>query len=271
MTQETATKPTVITSAPFHPSLAVKDLAKSRGWYAEKLGWEPSLEPPGLAVYKVGGSFFTLYETQYAGTAQNTVMNWYVADMRAEMSRLRARGVVFEEYDFGEIKTVDGIMTDPGGDMDAWFKDPDGNTISVLSPSPESRARLQPPDITGMIAAADLGRAKAWYAEKLGFEPVFESDDVILIYRSGDTVFNVYKTQFAGTARNTVGVWRMPGIRDEVARLRGNGVVFEEYDFGDEGRTVGGIVSDAEGDQSAWFTDSEGNILALTEDRGEIA
>jgi catechol 2,3-dioxygenase-like lactoylglutathione lyase family enzyme len=267
VTQATATKPSVITDAPFHPSLASGDLAKARSWYADKLGWEPSAEPPGTLVYQVGSSAFTLYESEFAGTAKSTVMNWYVADMRAEMARLRERGVVFEEYDFGEIKTIDGVMTDPGGDMDAWFKDPDGNTISMLSPSPESRARLQPPDITGMLAAADLGRARAWYAEKLGFEPVFESGDVILIYRSGDSVFNVYKSQFAGTAQNTVGVWRLTGIRDEVARLRGNGVEFEEYDFGDEGKTVGGIISDAEGDVNAWFKDPDGNILALAEDR----
>jgi hypothetical protein len=44
--------------------------------------------------------------------------------------------------------------------------------------------------------------------------------------------------------------------------------VFEEYDFGDEGRTVDGIMSDADGDVNAWFTDSEGNILARAEDRG---
>jgi hypothetical protein len=57
------------------------------------------------------------------------------------------------------------------------------------------------------------------------------------------------------------------GIRDEVARLRGRGILFEEYDFGDDGKTVGGILSDAEGDASAWFKDSEGSILALVEDR----
>jgi hypothetical protein len=64
-------------------------------------------------------------------------------------------------------------------------------------------------------------------------------------------------------------VWRLKGLRDEVARLRGRGVVFEEYDFGDWGKTVGGILSDAEGDVNAWFKDSEGNILALLEDRDE--
>ena len=62
----------------------------------------------------------------------------------------------------------------------------------------------------------------------------------------------------------------MQGLRDEVARLRGRGVVFEDYNFGDGDKTVDGILADAEGDQNAWFKDSEGNILALAEDRGEV-
>ena len=62
-------------------------------------------------------------------------------------------------------------------------------------------------------------------------------------------------------------MWRLTGIRDEVARLRGHGVDFLEYDFGDEGKTVGGILSDAEGDVNAWFADGDGNIFAIAEVR----
>src|SRR4249919_1894237 len=117
------TKPSVITDAPIHPSLAVHDTAHSRRWYADKLGWEPSLEAPGTLVYDVDGSAFTLFESDLAGTAKNTVMIWNVADVREEAARLRKRGVEFEEYDFGDIKTVDGVMSDPdGGGMNAWFK-----------------------------------------------------------------------------------------------------------------------------------------------------
>ena len=72
-------------------------------------------------------------------------------------------------------------------------------------------------------------------------------------YVSGDTEFNVYKTEFAGTAKNTVAIWRMKDIRTEVARLRARGVVFEEYDFGEDGKTVDGIMSDEDGDANAWF------------------
>ncbi len=259
MTTATAT---TLTAAPVHPSLASKDIAEAKAWYAAKLGWEPILEPAGTLVFQVGDSAFTVYRTVYAGSAKNTVMNWNVRDLEAEMARLRGRGVTFEEYDFGEIRTVNGVMTDPAGGKTAWFKDADGNTIGVIEGT-DGAAH----DLCVMIAAADLVRAKAWYAEKLGLEPVGELPNAVLEYRSGDTSFNVYKTDFAGTAHNTVAIWRMKGIRDEVARLKARGVVFEEYDFGDEGWTVGGILSDDDGDLNAWFKDSEGNILALAEDR----
>jgi catechol 2,3-dioxygenase-like lactoylglutathione lyase family enzyme len=186
-----------------------------------------------------------------------------VPDVAAQVARLRARGVTFEAYDFGEIKTVDGIMTDPTGGRTAWFKDPDGNTIAILEAAGGGTGH----SLSAMLAAADLDRARAWYSDRLGFEPVAEFPGFVMDYRSGDTAFNVYKTDFAGSAKNTVAVWRMKGIRDEVGRLKARGVVFEEYDFGDEGWTVGGILSDDDGDVNAWFKDSEGNILALAEDR----
>ncbi|HYK96152.1 MAG TPA: VOC family protein [Candidatus Dormibacteraeota bacterium] len=265
MTQTTATMPTVITAAPIHPSLAVSDLAHSRRWYADKLGWEPTIEAPGTLVYVLPpGSAFTLYESEFAGTAKNTVMNWVVADVPAEVGRLRSNGVELENYDFGDIKTVDGIMTDPSGFMNAWFKDPDGNIVGLVSDATVPEGGV----ITTMIAAADIERAKAWYADKLGFQPANEMGGFVLDYRSGESRFEVYKTDFAGTARNTVGVWRLVGLRDEVDRLRANGVVFEDYDFGDGEKTVDGILFDASGEAlTAWFKDADGNILAIAEDR----
>jgi catechol 2,3-dioxygenase-like lactoylglutathione lyase family enzyme len=256
----------MLTDAPFHPSLAVSDLAKSRSWYADKLGWEPTVEPPGTLVYELApNAAFTLYESEFAGTAKNTVMNWVVDDVKGEVARLRDRGVGFEDYDFGEYRTVDGVMGNDEYGYNAWFKDPDGNIIGVISPAPGTRDRG--PAIAGMIATADLDRAVAWYRDKLGFEPAFVFEGVVANYRSGETAFSLYKTEFAGTAKNTVGVWRLTGIRDEVARLRGNGVEFLDYDFGDEGKTVGGILSDAEGDVNAWFADGDGNIFAIAEVR----
>ena len=263
MTTSPASAPTRISEAPIHPSLATSDLARARAWYADKVGWEPMLEPPETLVYQVGESFFTVYVSTFAGTAKNTVMNVVVPDLRMEVARLRDRGVTFEEYDFGEFKTVDGIMADPGGGLTAWFKDADANIVAVLQDTGVGPSGA----ITAMIAASDMARAKAWYADKLGLEPFQEFEGFVMDYRSGETRFNVYRTEFAGTAKNTVALWRLKGLRAEVARLRARGVVFEDYDFGEGGRTVDGILTFPNGELNAWFRDSEGNILGMAEDQ----
>ena len=116
-----------------------------------------------------------------------------------------------------------------------------------------------------MLAAADLARARAWYADKLGLEPLHYLPNEEMVFRQGATHFSVYQTESAGTAKNTVAVWRVDELRTEVAALRSRGVAFGDYEIGDA-RTVDGIYTDPDdGSLAAWFTDSEGNILALTE------
>ena len=109
-------------------SLATSDSQRARQWYSERLGLEPMFEMPGYLGYQVGPGMFTVYETEFAGTAKNTVAVMNVRDLDAEMRRLRSSGVVFEEYDIPNFKTVDGVSTDAeDGARNAWFKDPDGN------------------------------------------------------------------------------------------------------------------------------------------------
>jgi len=64
------------------------------------------------------------------GSATNTVAGWTVKGIESVMGELRARGVRFEEYDLGEIKTVDGLATF-GPSKTAWMKDPDGNILEI--------------------------------------------------------------------------------------------------------------------------------------------
>jgi catechol 2,3-dioxygenase-like lactoylglutathione lyase family enzyme len=246
---------------PIHASLATADLGAAKAWYADKLGWQPVREWPGeLLIYELGSTGFTVYTTPSARTARNTVMYWLVKDLASEMPRLRERGVVFEDYDLGDIKTVDGVLTDDRGNHTAWFKDPDGNIISILD-GPD----IPEADVVGaMIASADLDRSMPWYAQKLGLEPRQAYEDVVLMYESGGTAFNVYKTEFAGTAKNTVAGWRVPDLRAEMAELRDRGVEFEDYDFGDV-KTVEGVMTDEDGGFSAWFADPDGNIYVLVE------
>ena len=257
-----------------HPSLATSDIEKARSWYAERLGLEPIVAFPSLLAYQVEQTIFTVFETSAAGTAMNTVAIWRVPDLRAEVSRLRGRGVVFADLDYGDgDRTIDGVMTtaDPAGSvvLNAWFRDVDGNWISLVEQSEhpgEPPARM---GVGAMLAAVDLARARAWYSDKLGLEPLHYLPDEEIVYRQGATQFSVYQTESAATAKNTVGVWRVDDLRAEAAALRSRGVVFGDYDIGGV-QTIDGIYTDPDdGSLAAWFVDSEGNTLGLVEDHGE--
>jgi catechol 2,3-dioxygenase-like lactoylglutathione lyase family enzyme len=255
-----------------HPLLATSDAVRARAWYADKLDLEPIFEREGQLVYSIPPTVFTVYRTPSAGTAQNTVAVWDVVDLRAEMTRLRARGLVFEDLDFGpDGRTADGVMTSLDGPteiLNAWFKDIDGNWISFVQQAPEPGEEPAEPGIHPSLAASNLERARAWYAEKLGLEPYRDYDGELLVYRSGETRLSIYPTPSAGTARNTVAEWHVDDLRAEVAALRARGVVFEEYDFG-TGGTVDGTLTDSDGSLNAWFTDSEGSILGFVEGQGD--
>ncbi|MDO8484863.1 MAG: VOC family protein, partial [Candidatus Limnocylindrales bacterium] len=95
---------------PIHATAAAIDLGRARRWYDEKLGLVPEREDPGGVWYHFGGdTWLYLYATPSAGTARNTIAGWTVTGIEAVMAGLRERGVTFEDYDFGEVKTVDGL------------------------------------------------------------------------------------------------------------------------------------------------------------------
>ncbi|MGH2477604.1 MAG: VOC family protein [Candidatus Limnocylindrales bacterium] len=116
---------------PIHASVAAADLARARAWYEQKLGLTPEREEFGGYWYRFAGeTWLYVFETPSAGTARNTVAGWTVTDIEAVMSTLREQGVVFEDYDFGDMKTVDGLV-DFGSAKAAWFKDSEGNTLEL--------------------------------------------------------------------------------------------------------------------------------------------
>jgi len=118
-----------------HDSMAtvgVKDLAKARQFYEGKLSLKPTGEQePGSLSYKTGKSTLFVYESRYAGTNQATAVTFVVGDQVESIVRaLKAKGVAFEHYDLPPLRREGDLHV--GGDMKvAWFKDPDGNIISV--------------------------------------------------------------------------------------------------------------------------------------------
>jgi len=121
----------MLTDFPIHATAAAIDLDRARRWYADSLGLVPEREDPGGVWYHFAGdTWLYLYTTPSAGTARNTIAGWTVRDIAVVMANLRGRGVNFEDYDFGELRTVDGLA-DFGVAKAAWFKDSEGNVYEL--------------------------------------------------------------------------------------------------------------------------------------------
>ena len=116
-----------------------------------------------------------------------------------------------------------------------------------------------------MLPAADLNRFRSYYHDKLGLDPSAEREDQHLLeYHDGASGFEVYETPNAGTAQNTQMVWMTDDLDAEMKRLRDAGVQFDDFQLPDGMKTENGVVTDDEM-KAAWFHDSEGNILCITQ------
>ncbi len=116
--------------------LAVSDMDRAREFYEGKLVLSPATdhEPDDNRAYRCGeGTVMHVYSSpEHAGKSTATLASWYVDDVESVVDELTSKGVVFERYDEGPIITDGkGIATFDGGAKVAYFKDPDGNTLSI--------------------------------------------------------------------------------------------------------------------------------------------
>ncbi|HKP34421.1 MAG TPA: VOC family protein [Sphingomicrobium sp.] len=118
-------------------------------------------------------------------------------------------------------------------------------------------------DATPMIAVTDLDRAREFYEGKLGLETEEEWGGEGMTLKSGDTLINVYRSEFAGTNKATALNFDVDDIDREVGELKEKGIFFEHYDL--PGLTQQGDIHVGEGMKTAWFKDPDGNILSLIE------
>jgi catechol 2,3-dioxygenase-like lactoylglutathione lyase family enzyme len=117
-----------------------------------------------------------------------------------------------------------------------------------------------------VLAASDLGRAKAWYEEKLGITPSIDEEQGLWYECADGTWLLVYPTGAAGTAQNTQAHFQVTGIEGVMDELRGRGVTFEEYDF--EPFTQmhqGGGLYEFGGYKLVFVKDSEGNTIEIAQ------
>ena len=122
----------MLQDSPMYAYIPAKDLARARQFYEGKLGLKPALEINGGVSYEFGkGTAAFLYPTPNAGTSQASQAFWSVADVDREIETLKARGVVFEDYDIPGEKSAAGAIT-AGGAKAAWFKDSEGNIMALI-------------------------------------------------------------------------------------------------------------------------------------------
>jgi catechol 2,3-dioxygenase-like lactoylglutathione lyase family enzyme len=122
--------------------------------------------------------------------------------------------------------------------------------------------------IVACVPVSDIARARRFYEEKLGLVPKEEyGGGAGLIYEGGQgTTFFMYTSAGAGTSRANQAFWAVDDLDAEMADLRSKGVVFEDYDMPGL-KTVNG-VNVGGGVKTAWFKDSEGNVMALSQRLG---
>ena len=113
--------------------IPAKDAARAKAWYADKLGLKPARDmgETGAAYVLGGGTNAFLYPTSFAGTAQHTILSFDSANLVADMQAMRARGVVFLDYDLPGLKTIDGLATF-GPVKNAWCHDSEGNILGFV-------------------------------------------------------------------------------------------------------------------------------------------
>ena len=130
--------------------LPAQDLGRARAFYAEKLGLEPVEEREGGLRYVCAQGEFALFASAGAASGDHTQMGWEVDDIEATVRELRARGVVFEDYDLPGLTTIDGIADIEGnypskgrGERGAWFRDSEGNMLGIGQPVDSAAGELR--------------------------------------------------------------------------------------------------------------------------------
>ena len=110
--------------------VASSDLERSRAFYEDTLGLTVTEENPVAIVFDGHGTMLRVTRVAEVSAAPYTVLGWAVSDIRATVRGLSEKGVVLEEYE-GMGQDEMRVWTAPNGDLVAWFKDPDGNTLSI--------------------------------------------------------------------------------------------------------------------------------------------
>jgi len=120
----------VLTTSRIGTFIAATDPARSREFYENVLGFKVVSDDQWATEFDCNGTSLRMQKGVKFEPQVFTVLGWHVGDIDAAMEDLRGRGVVFEQYPWMAPES-NGVMEFPGGARVAWFKDPDGNVLSL--------------------------------------------------------------------------------------------------------------------------------------------
>jgi catechol 2,3-dioxygenase-like lactoylglutathione lyase family enzyme len=123
----------MLANHPAHATLPCQDRDRAKAWYEEKLGLTPASEDSGAVTYEgPEGTRFVLFTSGGRASGSHTQLGWRVPDVEAEVSELKGRGVVFEDYDLPGFDKATSVAT-LGSTRAAWFKDSEGNLLGLVT------------------------------------------------------------------------------------------------------------------------------------------
>jgi catechol 2,3-dioxygenase-like lactoylglutathione lyase family enzyme len=121
----------MLASAPLIAMVSTVDATRARAFYEATLGLPLVADDSFALVFDCGGTMLRVTKVQELTPQPFSVLGWEVADIAAEVIRLSGAGVAFERYE-GMDQDASGVWRSPGGAQIAWFKDPDGNLLSLV-------------------------------------------------------------------------------------------------------------------------------------------
>jgi extradiol dioxygenase family protein len=159
----------------------------------------------------------------------------------------RFQNTEFLEFENGKLKAVE-----------VYF----GFDLAQSAKHSEKLSAVAQTNAVAVVAVKDLEKARRFYAETLGLEQSGGGDAEVLVFKSGDSLLNVYHSEYAGSNKATAVTWAVDGdVQDVVRALKARGVQFEHYDMPQT--RIEGDVHVMQKIQTAWFKDPDGNILNI--------
>ncbi|MDX6325380.1 MAG: hypothetical protein QOK15_1734, partial [Nocardioidaceae bacterium] len=245
-----------------------------RTWYTEVLGAQP--DPDGFLHF---GPVAVLLDERHdvsdtANEPGRVILNYTVPSIASTARRLDEHGVTW-------VSAVE--YRENGGAWFATVEDPDGNYVQLIQLTPDywaqrrvrhlgsplDRAALRDAGIGVRLPAQDLGRARAFYADRLGLEPV-ETRPGALRYECRGDAFVLFQSTGRPSGQHTQMGFYVPDLDAAVSELRERGLVFDDVEL-PGGELHDGIAeipgqypsTGAVGERAIWFHDSEGNLLGV--------